>query len=325
MNRVTMLSAVLSAVATLVAAAPAAAQSYPSKPVRLIAPFVPGGATDVIGRLLAQGLQDLWGQSVLVENRAGAAGSIGAEIVAKAVPDGYTLLFTAGAVMTANQHLYKLSYDPLKDLVGVSKVAAGHMVIVVPPASKFTTLKELIAFARANPRKLTYGSAGVGSQTHLAAENFEFAAGTESIHIPYKGEAAAVADVMGGQIDWAMPNLGAAVGQIREKKLRALAITSLARNPALPDLPTVAEAAGIAGFENAGWFGLVAPAGIPKEVMSRLVADTQKVVAQPAFRERLATLGMQPVGNRPEEMAAFMRAESERFGRIIRERKIAAP
>lgn len=324
MNRITMLSTALSAVAMLVATAPVAAQPYPSKPVRMIVPFVPGGATDVIGRLLAQGLQDLWGQSVLVENRSGAAGSIGAELVARATPDGYTLLFTAGAVMTANQHMYKLSYDPLKDLVGITQVAAGHMVVVVPPASKFATLKELIAFARANPRKLSFGSAGIGSQVHLAAENIGFAAGFDSTHVPYKGEAAAVADVMGGQIDWAAPNLSASIHQIRDKKLRALAITSPTRNPALPDVPTVAEAAGLPGFENAGWFGLIAPAGIPKEVMSRLLADSLKVIAQPAFRERLAALGTQPVGNRPEELLAFMRAESEHFGRIIRERKIAA-
>ena len=298
-------------------------QAYPARPVRLIVPFVAGGATDIVGRLTAQGLSERWGQNVIVENRAGAGGTIGADLVAKAPPDGTTLLFASGSVLTVNQHLYKdLSHDPLRDLPGVINVAAGPMVIVVGAASKATTVAEFITLAKAAQGKLTYGSAGVGTQVHLAAEKFAYAAGIESVHVPYKGEAASIIDIVAGQIGWGAPNLGASLQFIREGKLRALAVTGRTRTPVLPDTPTVAEA-GLPGAVNEGWFGVAAPANVPNAIVERIRADVARVIAQPPFRERLLSLGMSPVGNTTAEFRTAVRAESASWARIIADRKIA--
>jgi len=299
------------------------AQNYPVKPVRMIVPFVAGGATDVIARLLSQGLNERWGQSVLVENRAGAGGTIGSELVARANPDGYTMLFASGSVLSANQHMYrKMSHDPGRDLVGVSLVASGPQVIAVNPNSKHNTLMDLVNAVRAAPGKFSYGSAGVGSQVHLAAESFEFFAKMKSVHVPYKGEVVAITDLMGGQIDWAIPNLGAAVNFLRDKKLRPLAVTSAKRSAALPDVPTVAEA-GIAGFENLGWFGVAVPRATSVTLINRVSDDIAKVTAGAAFRDRVTGLGMDAIGNRPDEFNRYIREEIERWGKIIRERNIA--
>ncbi len=324
MDRRTMMSAT-GMLALLGGSGAALAQpAYPAKPVRLLVPFVPGGATDVVARLLAQGLSERWGQSVLVENRAGAGGTIASDLAVKANPDGYTLLFASGSVLSANQHMYKkMTHDPGKDLVGVSLVAAGPQVIAVGPNSKFTTLMELVNAVRAAPGKFSYGSAGVGSQVHLAAESFEFFAKMDSVHVPYKGEVIAITDLIGGQIDWAAPNLGAAINFVRDKKLRALAVTSARRSPALPDVPTVSEA-GIAGFENLGWFGVAVAAATPREIVNRIADDIAKVTAGSTFRERASGLGMDAVGNRPDEFNKYIREEIARWGRIIRERKITA-
>jgi tripartite-type tricarboxylate transporter receptor subunit TctC len=307
-----------------VALAQAPAPVFPAKPVRMIVPFVAGGATDVVARLLAQGLNERWGQSVLVENRAGAGGTIGSEIVARSNPDGYTQLFASGSVLSANQHMYrKMSHDPGRDLTGVSMVASGPMVIAVGATSKFNTLMDLVGAVRASPGKLTYGSAGIGSQVHLAAESFEFFAKMDSTHIPYKGEVVAITDLIGGQIDWAAPNLGAAINFIRDRKLRALAVTGPKRSPSLPDVPTVSEA-GVTGFENLGWFGVAVVAGTPAALVGRLADDIAKVTAGTAFRDRVNGLGMEAVGNRPEEFNKYIRSEITRWGQIIRERKITA-
>lgn len=296
---------------------------YPARPVRLIVPFVAGGATDIVGRLTAQGLSERWGQNVIVENRAGAGGTIGAELVAKAPPDGATLLFASGSVLTVNQHLYKdLAHDPLRDLPGVINVAAGPMVIVVGAASKATSVAELVALAKAAQGKLTYGSAGVGTQVHLAAEKFAYAAGIDSVHVPYKGEAAAIVDIIAGQIGWGAPNLGASVQFIRDGKLRALAVTGRTRSPALPETPTVAEA-GLPAAVNEGWFGIAAPANVPPAIVEKIRADAARVIAQPAFRERLVSLGMTPVGNNTAEFRAAVSAESASWARLIADRKIS--
>jgi tripartite-type tricarboxylate transporter receptor subunit TctC len=325
MKRMATLAAAAAAVVmTLSGATLALAQNFPVKPVRLIVPFVPGGATDVVARLIGQGLSERWGQSVLVENRAGAGGTIASEIAVKANPDGYTLLFASGSVLSANQHMYKkLSHDPGRDLVGISLVAAGPQVIAVGPNSKFNTLMDLVNAVRSAPGKYTYGSAGVGSQVHLAAESFEFFAKMDSIHVPYKGEVVAITDLIGGQIDWAAPNLGASINFIREKKLRALAVTSAKRSPALPDVPTIAEA-GFPGFENLGWFGVAVTAGTPRDIINKIADDIAKVTAGSTFRERVNGLGMDAVGNRPDEFGKYIKEEIVRWGRIIRERKITA-
>jgi tripartite-type tricarboxylate transporter receptor subunit TctC len=301
----------------------ASAQAFPYKPVKIVVPFAAGGATDVVARLLALKLTEAWGQSVVVENRLGAGGNIGADSVAKATPDGYTLLLTSGAIVTASQHMYKnMPFDPAKDLVAITNVATGPQLIAVATSVPARDLRELIAYAKANPKKINYGSAGIGSQTHLAAENFAYAAGIELTHVPYKGESAALTDLMGGQIQLATPNFAAAAALAREGKIRALAVTSKERNPQLPDVPPAAEV--LPDFENAGWFGLMAPTGTPREVIEKVARDSAKITLSEEFRARLAQLGMEPVANTPAEFAAAIRVQSARWEKVIRERGIKA-
>jgi len=301
----------------------ALAQPYPAKAVRLIVPFPAGGATDVVARLLAQKLSEAWAQAVVVENRTGAGGNIGAEAAAHSPPDGYTLFMTSGSIVTANPHMYKsLPYDPAKDLVAITNVATGPQVIAVGASQPAKDLKEFIAYAKANPGKVNLGSAGIGTQTHLAAENFAYAAGIDLTHVPYKGEGPAMTDLMGGQIQVVTPNLGAAIGLVQQGKIRALAVTSPHRNPQLPDVPTVAET--IPGFENAGWFGLMAPAGTPREVIDRVQKDSAKILLSDEFRAKLALQGMVPVANTPGEFAAAIRDESARWAKVIKERNLSA-
>ncbi len=312
-----------SLVAAMLALVPALAwaQQWPSKSVRMVVPFAAGGATDVVARLLAQKLTETWGQTVVVENRLGAGGNIGADMVAKSTADGYILLLTSGALVSA-PYLYKeLTFDPIRDLVPVTNVATGPQVIAVTPTLAVKDLAEFIAYAKANPKTINYGSAGVGSQTHLAAENFGYSAGIDLTHVPYKGESAALTDLMGGQIQLVTPNLGAAIGQIQQGKLRALAVTSRERAPQLPDVPSASEV--IPGFENAGWFGLLAPAGTPRDVIERIHRDTARIVLSEEFRSKLAQQGMVPVGNTPTDFAAAIRRESDRWARVIRERGLA--
>lgn len=303
------------------AIAPAGAQTYPVKPVRIVVPFAPGGATDIVTRVVAQRLSDLWSQSVVVDNRAGAGGNIGGEIVAKAAPDGYTVLMTSGSIVTANPHMYKrMPFDPARDLLAVTNVASGPQIIAVNAAFAAKTLKELIDLARAKPKTLAFGSAGVATQTHLAAENFAAAAGIDVTHIPYKGEGPALIDLLAGQIQFVTPNLSAAIGFVQQGKIRALAVTSRERSKQLPNVPAVAET--LPGFENLGWFGFVAPAGTPKPVISKLQQDTVKVLQSPEVRQRFEQLGMVPVGNSPEEFARAIREESARWAKIISARKL---
>ncbi len=301
----------------------ASAEAWPSKPVKIIVPFAAGGATDVVARLLAQKLNDAWGQAVVVEDRAGAGGNIGADVVAKSPPDGYTLLMTSGSIVTANPYMYKaMPFDPARDLIGITNVASGPQVIAVGPAVQARTLQEFIAYAKANPGKVNFGSAGVGTQTHLAAENFAHAAGLDMTHVPYKGESAAMTDLIGGQIQMATPNLGGAINHILQGKLRALAVTSKQRSPQLPDVPSASEV--LPGFENDGWFGLMAPAGTPKEVIDRIQRDTAKILQSEEFKAKLAQQGMVPVGNTPAEFAAAIKEESAKWAKVIHDRGLQA-
>jgi len=315
---------VIHALALVLALVPAAlfAQSYPSKPVKIVVPFPAGGATDVVARLLAQKLSEAWAQSVIIENRVGAGGNIGADAVAKSPADGYTLLMTSGSIVTANPHMYKsLTYDAAKDLVAITNVATGPQVIAVGTGVPAKDLREFIAYAKANPKKVNLGSAGVGTQTHLAGENFAHSAGIDLTHVPYKGESLALTDLMGGQIQVVTPNLGAAISLIQQGKVRALAVTSSQRSPQLPDVPAAAEV--IPGFENAGWFGLMAPAGTPREVIDRVQRDSARILLSDEFRGKLAQQGMMPVANTPSEFAAAIRDESARWARVIKERGLA--
>jgi tripartite-type tricarboxylate transporter receptor subunit TctC len=297
------------------------AQGYPAKAVKIIVPFPPGGATDIVTRIVAQKLSEAWGQAVIVENRGGAGGNIGADQAAKAAPDGYTLLMTSGSIVTANQYIYKkMPFDPAKDLVPITNVASGPQVIVVNPAFPAKTLKELIDQARAKPGVLNYGHAGIGSQTHLAAENFLYAAKLDITSIPYKGEAPAMTDLVANQINMVVANIAGAIGFVSHGTLRALAVTGKQRSPQLPDVPTVAET--LPGFENIGWFGLMAPAGTPKAIIDKVYRDTAKILDSAELRARFYVLGMAPVGNSPADFTKAIHEESARWAKVVRERKI---
>jgi tripartite-type tricarboxylate transporter receptor subunit TctC len=297
------------------------AQSWPQKPVRFIVPFPPGGATDISARLLGEKLSQIWGQTVVIENRGGAGGGLGAAEAARATPDGYTLFFPSGSVVTANQYIYaKMSYDPEKDFVPITKVVSGPQVLTVPANSPFKSVKELIEYARANPGKLTFGHAGIGSQTHLAAENFVWQAKIDAIAVPYKGEGPGLAASIAGETNFFLGNVAAAIGHIQSGRLRALGVTSKGEAAQLPGVPPIART--IPGFENTGWFGLVAPTGTPKEILQKVYVDTKKALEASDLRARLYVQGLAPVGNTPAEMAREMKEESQLWARVVRERKI---
>jgi tripartite-type tricarboxylate transporter receptor subunit TctC len=297
------------------------AQTYPAKPVRIIVPFAPGGATDIVTRIVAQKLNEAWGQQVLVDNRAGAGGNIGGELAAKAPPDGYTLFMTSGSIVTANQYMYKkLSWNPEKDLVAITNVASGPQIVAVHPSFPAKGIREMIALAKSRPGSMTFGSAGVATQTHLAAENFLYAAGINAVHIPYKGEGPALVDLVAGQIIFVTPNLSAAIGFVQQGRLRALGVTSKQRVPQLKDVPAVAET--LPGFENLGWFGLMTSAGTPPAVIDKVYRDTAKVLEGADLRKRFDDIGMAPVGNPPGDFAKAIREEAGRWAKVIRERKL---
>jgi len=302
-------------------AAGAQAQSWPQKPVRFIVPFPPGGATDISARLVGEKLSQIWGQTVVIENRGGAGGGLGAAEAARAAPDGYTLFFPSGSVVTANQHIYaKLNYDPDKDFVAITKVVSGPQVLVVPASSPFKSVKDLIEYARANPGKLNYGHAGIGSQTHLAAENFLWQAKIEVGAVPYKGEGPGLAASVGGETSFFIGNVAAAIGHIQGGRLRALGVTSKDEAAQLPGVPPIGRT--IPGFENTGWFGLVAPTGTPKDIVQKVYVDTKKALEASDLRGRLYVQGLAPVGNTPEQMAREMKEESALWARVVKERHI---
>lgn len=311
----------LGVLAGLAIASGAWAQNFPTKPVRVIVPFSAGGATDIVTRVVAQKLTDIWGQTIVVDNRAGAGGNIGADLAAKAPADGYTLFMTSGSIVTANPHMYrKLPYNAARDLMAVTNVASGPQAIVVNPSFAAKTVKDLIDMAKTKPDSVTFGSAGIGTQTHLAGENFIASAGLSVRHIPYKGEAPAIADLLGGQIQFVTPNLSAAISHVRAKRLRALGVTSPTRAKQLPDVPAVAET--LPGFENLGWFGFMVPAGTPKNIVAKIHQDTVRALKDPSIAKRFDDLGMVPVGNTPAEFAKAIKEESARWAKVIKERKL---
>jgi tripartite-type tricarboxylate transporter receptor subunit TctC len=302
-------------------AASAAAQSWPQKPVRFIVPFPPGGATDISARLLGEKLTQIWGQTVVVENRGGAGGGVGAAEAARAAPDGYTLFFPSGSVMTANQHIYaRMNYDPEKDFVPVTNVVSGPQVLTVPAKSPFKTVKDLIAFAKANPGKLNFGHAGIGSQIHLAAENFVYQAKIEAQAVPYKGEGPGHAALVAGEVDFMVGNVASAIGHVTGGRLRALGVTSKTEAPQLPGVPPIAKT--VPGFENSGWFGIVAPTGTPRAIIDKVYRDTKKALESTDLKARLYVQGLAPVGNTPEQMGKAMKEESALWAKVVRERKI---
>jgi len=259
-----------------------------------------------------------------VENRGGAGGNIGAEAVVKSAPDGYTILVTSGSIVTVNPHMYaKMPFDAKKDLMPITNLASGPQVLVVNPSVPAKNVKELIALAKSKPGQLNFGSAGIGSQVHMAGEAFVYAAGIDAQHIPYKGEAASYTDLAGGQVQFMVGNIAGATGHIQAGRIRALGVTSTKRSPQLPDVPTIAEA-GIPGFENTGWFGFMAPAGTPKAIIDKIYADTAKVLADQEVKDRLTQLGMSPVGNSPADFAKEIAVEYERWGKVVSARKLTA-
>jgi tripartite-type tricarboxylate transporter receptor subunit TctC len=306
-------------------AAPAMAQSaWPVKPINIVVPFSPGGSTDVVARLLAKELGKTWGQSVMVDNRAGAGGNLGAGLVAKSAPDGYTLFLTAGAVFTVNPHLYaKTGFDAKRDFTPITQLATGPMLVVVPPTEQAADLRELVSKAKAKPGTINFGSAGNGSQVHMAAEKLAAASGIEILHVPYKGEAPAYVDLISGQTGLMVGNIAAAAPYVKDKKLRALAVTSKERSRLLPDVPTVAEA-GFPNAESIGWFGLFGPAKMPKEVVDKIYKDTLAALATPEIKSRLETLGMVAVGNTPADLVKFVDQESESWAGVVKARQLTA-
>ena len=304
------------------AALHASAQGWPQKPVKFIVPFPPGGATDISARLLGEKLSQVWGQQVVIENRGGAGGGVGAAEAARAAPDGYTLFFPSGSVVTANQHIYaKMAYDPEKDFVPITNVVSGPQVLTVPANSPFQTVKDLIDYGRANPGKLTFGHAGIGSQTHLAAENFVYQAKFDALAVPYKGEGPGHAGLVGGETNFFVGNIAAAIGFINGKRLRALGVTSKAEVPQLPGVPPIAKT--VPGFENSGWFGLVAPTGTPNEVIQKVYQDTKKALEDTQMKARFYAQGLAPVGNSPAEMAKALKEETQLWAKVVKERKIS--
>jgi len=295
---------------------------YPAKPLRLIVPFAPGGSTDIFARLIAERAQGPLGQSVVVENRAGAAGNIGAEAVVRSAPDGYTLLMATTGVMAINNALYKnMTYDSAKDLEPVLFVASITNVLIVPPDFPANSVAELIAAAKKDPGKLSFASSGAGSSTHMSAELFKSMSGTDILHVPYKGSGQALPDLMSGRVSMMFENAPGAVSHIKSGKVRALAVTGLKRSPALPELPTVAES-GVPGYESLSWSGIAVPAGTSRAVIDRLNRDLNAVLATPEMRQKLAEQGAETIGGAPEVFAQHVRAEREKWSRLIRANNI---
>ena len=309
-------------IAGLAFAAAVQAQPWPSKPVKFIVPFPPGGATDISARMIGQKLSEMWGQSVVIENRGGAGGGVGAAEAARAVPDGYTLFFPSGSVVTANQHIYaKMSYDPEKDFVPVTNVVSGPQVLVVTAGAPYKTVKDLVDAGKANPGKFTFGHAGIGSQTHLAAENFVNSAKLNALSVPYKGEGPSLIGLIGGETTFLVTNLAAALSHINGGKLRALGVTSKTEAPQLPGVPPIANT--LPGFENTGWFGIVAPTGTPKEIIEKVYRDTKVALDSTEIKARFFAQGMAPVGNSPDEFGKAMKEETQMWAKIVRERNIS--
>ena len=297
----------------------AQAQGYPTHAIRLIVPFPPGGATDIIARAVAQRWTETLGQSVVVENRPGAGGNIGSDIVAKATPDGYTLLMGTVGTHAINASLYtNMPYDHIKDFAPVILVAGVPNVMEVNPSVPAKTVQEFIAYAKANPGKLNFASSGSGTSIHLSGELFKVMTGVQMTHVPYKGSAPALTDLMGGQVQVMFDNLPPSLPHIKAGKLRPLAVTSATRAPALPDVPTVAES-GVPGFEASSWFGVLAPAGTPRPIIDRLNGEVAKWLATPEAKERMLSLGANAIGGSPEDFAAHIRAETAKWAKVVKE------
>lgn len=296
----------------------ASAQTYPAKPVRMIVPFPPGGATDLLARVVGQKLGEALGQQVVIDNRPGAGGTIGSRLMLDAQPDGYTLLISSVSTHAIGPHLYATPpYDPMKDFTAIGEISFTQTVLMASNALQVNTLKEFIALAKSRPGKLNYGSSGVGTQFHLSGELLKQLAGIDMVHIPYKGTALVYPDVFSGQISVMFDTLSVAIPFIKSGRIKALGITGAKRAPALPEVPTIAEA-GLAGFSADLWLGMWGPARLPRDITEKLSADLAKLLTLPDVKERLASQGMQPVGNTPAQFAEFVRKENAQWSKVVK-------
>lgn len=312
----------LTAIAAASVTVAAQAQPYPAKPVRIVVPFPAGGNADIFARAFAQKLGDAWKQTPIVDNRAGAAGIIGTQFVARSPADGYTLLFGTTGTHTTNPAVYaKLPYDPVKDFAPVSNFADSPFLLVVHPSVPAHTLQGLVALAKSRPGQLDYASFGAGSSAHLAGEMLRTMAGINIVHVAYKGGPPAVTDPVGGHVSLMFNSLPAVLPLVKAERLRALAVASARRAPTLPELPTFAEA-GLAGFEAGSWYGVLAPAGTPREAITKLHAETVRMLALRDIRQKLATEGAEAIGNTPEEFAAQIQRDMARWAKVARDAKI---
>ena len=318
MKRTTFLSMAMASLFAALLPGAAQAQGYPNKPIRLVVPYAPGGATDIIGRAAAAELSKTMGQQVIIENRPGAGGNLGAEQVARSAPDGYTLMVSPSSLHGITPFLYtKLTYDPNKDLAPIIALGSFANVLVMNPSIKANSVSELVALIKASPGKFTYASSGSGSTIHLSGEMFKSMLNLDIAHVPYKGSSPALTDLMGGQVSIMFDNIPSAITFIRSGKLKPLATTGPTRSNSLPELPTMIEA-GFPGYISTAWFGIVAPAGTPKEIIAKINAEGQKAVKSPDFIRRMNELGYDIVGGSPEQMAAMIQEELKRWGPVVK-------
>jgi tripartite-type tricarboxylate transporter receptor subunit TctC len=306
---------------TTVGWGPASAQTFPSKPVRIVVPFAPAGIADILGRLIAEPLAQAWGQQVVVENKAGASGHIGAMDVARSAGDGYTILVGTIGIHAAHASYRKLAYKPAEDLRPITILAEAANVVAVPANSPYRTFADFLADAKANPGKITYGSAGPGSSIHMVTALFELMAGVSMTHVPYKGSGPALVDLIGGQIAVMFENIGSGMVHLKSGKLRALAVTGPQREPTLPDVPTIAES-GVPGYSGTSWWTVAAPRGTPTAVVEKIQQDIRRVMSTPEARAKFDSLGVRPVINSPAEAEAFFASETVKWNRVIEAAKL---
>ena len=307
----------LLAVLALVASS-AFAQQYPNRPVKVIIPWPPGQATDLAARIVGEKLSQALGQSFIMENRPGAGGVIGTEAVVKAAPDGYTLLASSSGPISIMPNLQKIPYDTLKDLVPISLTARAPFALIAHPSFPAANAREFVALVRANPGKYTFASSGTGATAHLFGELFNLMAKLNAVHVPYKGSAPAMTDLIGGQVSYAVETVASVVGHVKSGRVKVYGVTTAKRAAAMPDAPSLAEAADIPGYDVAAWIGYHAPAGTPREIVMRLSAEIQKAMQAPDMKDRYIALGLDQASNRPDEFAAMMRSEQDRYAMIIK-------
>ena len=313
---------VAAAAAAVMQLGPAAAQSYPARPVRLVLPYPPGGGSDTIGRPLAQRLTESLGQQVVIDNRGGGSGNIGMEHVAKSAPDGYTIVMALTAQLAVNPSLFrKLPYDPVKDFAPITLLAQGPYVLVVHPSVPVRNVRELVALARQRPNDLTYASSGNGSGGHLAAEMLNSMTGIRMVHVPYKGGGPALVDLIAGQVQVLFGTWASGRGHIQSGRMRALAVSTGRRPQSIPDIPTVAES-GVPGYDAGVWYALAAPAGTPREVVDRLNREVIAVLKRPDYSKILVDAAIDPVGGTPEELGAYIRSEIAKWAKVVKDAKV---